>query len=192
MGFPGIRLVHVYSSCHYSYFWDISLPFYFWSFMKYDFVRIASCHPSKSKLPFYPDLLSYQLWFFMKLGPRAYIAHITVKYKRPYALLKRKFSSGREGALTSTNKSNYQKWCFAFIFESFLCLFEENVYRNAEISKTEDCEFCTWATYFIINYQITVKCMFWRKYPFQDAQHASIVSLLCKTPHKSNVVWTDV
>ena len=43
--------------------------------------------------------------------------------------LKGKFSSGREGALASKfnnvlNKNNYQKWCFAFIFESFLCLFE--------------------------------------------------------------------
>ena len=27
----------------------------------------------------------------------------------------------------------------------------------AEISKKEDCEFCTWATYFIMNYKITVK-----------------------------------
>ena len=35
------------------------------------------------------------------------------------------------------------------------------------------------------------KYMFWRKYPFQDALHASIVSLLCKTLHKSNVAPTD-
>ena len=46
--------------------------------------------------------------------------------------------------------------------------------ETAEISKKEDCEFCTyifctWATYKILNYKITVKCMFWRKYPFQDA-----------------------
>ena len=32
--------------------------------------------------------------------------------------------------------------------------------ETAEISKKEDCEFCTWATYKIINYKITVKCMF--------------------------------
>ena len=41
--------------------------------------------------------------------------------------LKGKFSSGREGAqnsITISNKNNYQKLCFAFIFESFLCLFE--------------------------------------------------------------------
>ena len=64
--------------------------------------------------------------------------------------------------------------------------------ETAEISKKEDCEFCAWASHFIMNYKITVKYMFWRKYPFQDAQHASIVSLLCKTPHKSNVALTDV
>ena len=51
-------------------------------------------------------------------------------FKLPYRInLKGKFSSGREGALhhnsiTISNKNNYQKWCFAFIFESFLCLFE--------------------------------------------------------------------
>ena len=43
--------------------------------------------------------------------------------------LKGKLSSGREGALASkfnydSNKNNYQKLCFSFIFESFLCLFE--------------------------------------------------------------------
>ena len=43
-------------------------------------------------------------------------------------------------------------------------------------------EFYTWASYFIMNYKLTVKYMFWRKYHFQDALHASIVSLLCKTP----------
>ena len=51
------------------YFCDVSLPLRFCSFMKYNFARIASCHPSKSKLPFYPDLLSYQLWFLYETGP---------------------------------------------------------------------------------------------------------------------------
>ena len=64
--------------------------------------------------------------------------------------------------------------------------------ETAEISKKEDCEFCTWASYFIMNYKMSVKYMFWRKYPFQDAYYASIVSLLCKAPHKSNVAMTDV
>ena len=32
--------------------------------------------------------------------------------------------------------------------------------ETAEISKKEDTEFCTWATYKIMNYKITVKCTF--------------------------------
>ena len=43
-----------------------------------------------------------------------------------------------------------------------------------------------------INYVIHTSHVLCRKYPFQDAYHASIVSLLCKTPHKSNVALTDV
>ena len=35
--------------------------------------------------------------------------------------------------------------------------------ETAEISPTEDCDFSTWASYFIMNYNITVKYMFWRK-----------------------------
>ena len=31
------------------------------------------------------------------------------------------------------------------------------------------CELYAWASHFIMNYKITVKYMFWRKYPFQDA-----------------------
>ena len=52
-----IQLIFCGVKCHSSYFCDVSLPFYFWSFMKYDFDRIASCHHSKTKLP---------LWFLMK------------------------------------------------------------------------------------------------------------------------------
>ena len=32
--------------------------------------------------------------------------------------------------------------------------------ETATIFKKENCEFYTWATYFIMNYKITVKCMF--------------------------------
>ena len=43
--------------------------------------------------------------------------------------LKGKFSNGREGALASKfnynfEQNHYQKWCFVFILESFLPLFE--------------------------------------------------------------------
>ena len=32
--------------------------------------------------------------------------------------------------------------------------------ETTEISKKEDCEFCAWASHFIMNYKITVKYMF--------------------------------
>ena len=114
-------------------------------------------------------------------------------------MLKGKFSSGREGAMAS--KFNYEieqkqlsevMLCI-YLFLKVFNLYLSKIYtKTAEISKQVNCDFCTWASYFIMNYKITVKYMFWRKYLFHDAYHASIVSLLCNTLHKNYVALTDV
>ena len=41
--------------------------------------------------------------------------------------------------------------------------------ETADISKNEDSEFGTWPPYIIMNYKITVKYVFWMKYPFPYA-----------------------
>ena len=57
-----------------------------------------------------------------------------------------------------------------YLFLKVFYVYLSKIYtETAEISKKEDCEFCAWASHFIMNYKITVKYMFWRKYPFQDA-----------------------
>ena len=72
--------------------------------------------------------------------------------------LKGKFSSDREGALAS--KFNYdfklKQLSEVMLFNLFLKVFyvylSKMYTETAELSKKEDCEFCTWATY-----KITVK-----------------------------------
>ena len=105
--------------------------------------------------------------------------------------LQGKFSSGREGALACKfiydfEEKQLSEVMLCIYFWKFFYLYLSKIYtETAEISKKEN-----WILY--VNYKISVKYMFWRKYPFQDALHASIVSLLCKTLHKSNVAPTDV
>ena len=43
------------------------------------------------------------------------------------------------------------------------------IQKQQKYPKKEDYEFCAWASHFIMNYKITVKYMFLREYPFQDA-----------------------
>ena len=52
---------------------------------------------------------------------------------------------------------------YTFIWVKF------NIQKQQKYPKKEDCEFRAWVSHFIMNYKITVKYMFWRKYPFHDA-----------------------
>ena len=57
-----------------------------------------------------------------------------------------------------------------YLFLRVFYIYLSKIYtETAGISKKEDCEFCAWASHFIMNYKITLKCVFRRKYPFQDA-----------------------
>ena len=66
----------------------------------------------------------------------------------------------------------------------FQRLFEKIGSETADISKTWSFEFCTWASYKNQISKITVKYMFYRKHPLQDAEHANMVSLSCKARKK--------
>ena len=77
-----------------------------------------------------------------------------------------------------------------------LCIYLSKIYtETAEISKKEDCEVFMWASHFIMNYKITVKylntCSEGNILPRMPNMQV-LLSLLCKTPHKSNVALTDV
>ena len=48
-----------------------------------------------------------------------------------------------------------------YLFLKVFYVYLSKIYtETAEISKKEDCEFCAWASHFIMNYKITVKYMF--------------------------------
>ena len=46
-----------------------------------------------------------------------------------------------------------------YLFLKVFYVYLSKIYtETTEISKQEDCEFCAWASHFIMNYKITVKC----------------------------------
>ena len=48
-----------------------------------------------------------------------------------------------------------------YLFLKFFYVYLSKIYtETAEISNKEDCEFCAWASHFIMNDKITVKDMF--------------------------------
>ena len=51
-----------------------------------------------------------------------------------------------------------QKWCFVFYFWKFsMFIWVKFIQKQQKYPKKEDCEFCAWASHFIMNYKITVK-----------------------------------
>ena len=117
---------------------------------------------------------------------------IVIKAPREIMVLKGKFSSGIEGALASTSNRDFN---WKQLSEIILCIFFFYVLKvylsnidseTAEMYQKGDFEVwaCMGTARFIMIWNITVRCKFWRTYLFQDAWHASIVSLLCKNTWK--------
>ena len=124
---------HIYHVCQTSYV----LP----NLRNHAWIKLLLTRAAAQSHPFNSYMYFYRLDFFSRLladlpfaSPNILqVLGVLKKYtfdrEELKEVLKGKFSSGREGALASKfnydlNKNNYQKWCFAFIFESFLCLFE--------------------------------------------------------------------